>query len=123
MNQVPESHVPRRVHMARKSNLAEERLRERMSEARDVATELREKLEVAVREKPYMVAAASCAVGVGIGVLVGSKLTRFLAFAAVGGLVSDTIGGEIKRLARDVVRDVQERLDEVADEDEDGLIG
>lgn len=123
MNQVPESHVPRRVHMAHKSHLAEERLRERMSEARDIATELREKVEVAVREKPYMVAAASCAIGVGIGVLVGSKLTRFLAFAAVGGLLSDTIGGEVKRLARDVVRDFQERLDETADEDDGELLG
>ena len=37
-------------------------------------------------------------------------LTRFVLFTAVGALVSDALGGEIKRLASDYVGELQNRL-------------
>jgi len=42
----------------------------------------------------------------------GSKLTRFILFAAVGGIVSDALGGEIKRMAGEFMGELQNRLAE-----------
>ncbi len=50
------------------------------------------------------------AVGLGIGVLLGSKITRFILFTAVGTLLSDALGGEIKRIGKDFMEDLQDRL-------------
>lgn len=79
-------------------------------DARELIEKLRDKAVVAVQEQPYLVPVAACAVGVGIGVLLGSRLTRYLVFAAIGGLVSDTLGGEIKRLSHDFLEDLEHRF-------------
>lgn len=90
-------------------------LRERVEQVRDIVETVRDKAEVAIRDRPYLVPVAAGVVGLGIGVLIGSKLTRFVLFTAVGALLSDALGGEIKRLASEYVGDLQNRL---ADEDE-----
>jgi hypothetical protein len=95
-----------------------ERLRDRVEHVRDLVENVRDKAEVAFRDKPYLLPVAAGAVGLGIGVLLGSKLTRFILFAAVGTLVSDALGGEIRRLAGDFVGELQNRLDEGDDESE-----
>lgn len=91
-------------------------LRERVEQVRDIVEAVRDKAEVAIRDRPYLVPVAAGAVGLGIGVLLGSKLTRFVLFTAVGALLSDALGGEIKRLATEYIGELQNRL---ADESED----
>lgn len=85
-------------------------LRERVEQVRDIVENVRDKAEVAFRDRPYLVPVAAGAVGLGIGVLLGSKLTRFVLFTAVGALLSDALGGEIKRLASDYIGELQNRL-------------
>src|SRR5687768_764424 len=85
-------------------------LRQRVGQARDMVETVRDKAEVALRDKPYLLPVAAGAVGLGIGVLLGSKITRFILFTAVGTLLSDALGGEIKRIGKDFVADLQDRL-------------
>jgi tetrahydromethanopterin S-methyltransferase subunit F len=96
--------------MQARQNGAAESLKERVEHARDVVENIRDKAELALRDKPYLLPIAAGAVGLGIGVLLGSKLMRFIVFTAVGTLLSDTLGGEIKRISRDFMENLQERL-------------
>ena len=90
----------------------EHNLRQRVDQARDIVENVRDRAEIAFREKPYLLPVAAGAVGLGVGLLLGSRLTRFLAFAAVGTLVTDALGGEIKRIGKDFIEDLQTRLGE-----------
>jgi hypothetical protein len=87
-------------------------LRERVEHVRDIVENVRDKAEVAFRDRPYLVPVAAGAVGLGIGVLLGSRLTRFILFTAAGALLSDTLGGEIKRMAGEFMGEFQNRLAE-----------
>lgn len=93
-------------------------LRDRVEHVRDIVENVRDRAEVAFREKPYLVPAAAGAVGFGIGVLFGSKITRLLVITAVGTVLSDVLGGEVKRLAGDFVSEFQNRLGEGDDAEE-----
>jgi hypothetical protein len=97
---------------------ASTQLRERVEHVRDIVENVRDKAEVAFRDKPYLVPVAAGAVGLGIGVLLGSKLTRFILFTAVGTILSDALGGEIKRMAGDFIGEFQNRLGEGEGESE-----
>ncbi len=85
-------------------------LRHRVDQARDIVESVRDRAEIAFREKPYLLPVAAGAVGLGIGVLLGSRITRLILFTAVGTLLSDALGGEIKRISRDFMEDLQDRL-------------
>jgi hypothetical protein len=91
---------------------AAEGMRNRVEHVRDIVESVRDTAEVAFRDRPYLVPVAAGAVGLGIGLLLGSKLTRFMLCAAVGTLLTDTLGGEIKRMAGDFLSDFQKRLAE-----------
>lgn len=91
---------------------AGDQLRERVDQVRDMVENVRDKAEVAFRDRPYLVPVAAGAVGLGIGVLLGSKITRFILFTAVGTVLSDVLGGEIKRMAGDFIGEFQNRLGE-----------
>jgi hypothetical protein len=96
---------------SRRESGAGDGIRQRVEHARDIVETLRDKAEVAFREKPYLLPVTTGAVGFGLGLLLGSKVTRFLLFTAVGTLLSDALGGEIKRISRDFMDNLQERLD------------
>lgn len=98
---------------------ATEGLRERAEHVRDIVENVREKAEVAFRDKPYLVPVAAGAVGFGIGLLFGSKITRFILLAAVGTVLSDTIGGEVKRIAGDFIGEFKKQLNEGEGDDSD----
>jgi len=85
-------------------------LRDRVEHVRDIVENVRDQAEVVFRDKPYLVPVAAGAVGLGIGVLLGSKITRFILFTAVGTVLSDVLGSEIKRLAGDFVGEFKNRL-------------
>jgi hypothetical protein len=87
-------------------------IRERVEQARDMFENVKEKAEITFKEKPYLVPVTAGAVGFGIGLLFGSKLVRFVAFTAVGALVTDALGGEIKRISSDFMGDLKSRLAE-----------
>ena len=89
---------------------AGEAIRDRMEHVRDVVEDVRERAEVTFREKPYLVPVAAGAVGFGVGLLFGSKITRFLVLTAVGTVMSEVVGGEVKRLAGDFFSEFQNRL-------------
>ena len=91
---------------------AAEGLRDKVEHVRDIVENVRDQAEVAFRDKPYLVPVAAGAVGLGVGLLLGSKLTRFILFTAVGTNLSDTLGGEIKRMSKDFIEDLQDRLGE-----------
>jgi len=97
-------------------------LRDRVEHVRDIVENVRDRAEVAFRDKPYLVPVAAGAVGLGIGVLLGSKITRFILFTAVGTVVSDMLGGEIKRLAGDFMGEFQNRLG-AGEEQSEGIGG
>ncbi len=89
---------------------ARESLKERAARARDIVENVRDRAEDAFREKPYLAPVAAGALGLGIGLLLGSRLTRFILFTAVGTFVSETFGPEIKRLSRQLVGEIQRNL-------------
>lgn len=89
-----------------------EGLRDKVEHVRDIVENVRDQAEVAFRDKPYLVPVAAGAVGLGVGLLLGSKLTRFILFTAVGTILSDTLGGEIKRMAGEFMSEFQNRLGE-----------
>ncbi len=85
-------------------------LKDRAAHARDVLENVRDRAEETFREKPYLLPVAAGALGLGVGLLLGSKLTRFIVFTAVGTLVTETFGGEIRRLSRSLVGEFQKNL-------------
>lgn len=89
-----------------------EAVREQVEHVRDFALEMRDKAKVAFEEKPYLVPLAAGALGVGVGVLLGSKLTRFLVVTAVGTLLTDFVGTTVKRMGKDFLSELQLKLTE-----------
>jgi uncharacterized protein YcfJ len=103
-------HKPKKTQST--SSEAAEGLREKVEHVRDIVENVRDQAEVAFRDKPYLVPVVAGAVGFGVGLLFGSKLTRFIVLTAVGGIVSEVLGGEIKRMAGEFLGEFQNRLGE-----------
>ena len=96
-------------------------LREKVEHVRDIVENVRDRAEVAFRDKPYLVPVAAGALGLTVGVLLGSKITRFILFTAVGTIMSDVLGGQIKRFAGDFVSEFQNRLGEGEDDQKEAV--
>lgn len=87
-------------------------LEQRVDQVRDIVENVRDRAEIAFRDRPYLVPVAAGVLGLGIGVLLGSRITRFILFTAVGSILSDQLGGEIKRIGSSLVENLQRKLDE-----------
>ncbi len=98
---------------------AEDVLRERVEQARDMALDLRERAEMLLHERPYLLPVATGALGFGLGLLVGSKLTRVLLFTAAGAMLSDKVRGQVARIGRDFIRDIGVGMEDEAHHDEE----
>lgn len=97
-----------------------ESLRHGVDDLRHLVENVRDRAEIAFRDRPYLVPVAAGALGLGIGVLIGSKLTRFLVFTAIGTMLTESVGGELKRLSREFLADLQDRLSEEDQEEQAG---
>lgn len=94
-----------------KVETAEIALRERVEHARDIIEDLRDRAEMAFHERPYLLPVATGVVGLGVGVLIGSKLTRVLAMTAAGALLSETVRGQVAKIGRELMKDLGDKLE------------
>lgn len=97
---------------------AEMALRERVEHARDLIEDLRDRAEMAFHERPYLLPVATGVLGLGVGVLIGSKLTRVLALTAAGALLSESVRGQVAKISRELMNDISDKLEnEEVDDD------
>ncbi|MBX3229134.1 MAG: hypothetical protein KIT84_02275 [Labilithrix sp.] len=86
-------------------------LSERVAEARDLVEDLRDRAEMAIHERPYIVPVAAGAVGLGVGILIGSKLTRMIALGVAGALLSETVRTQLVTIGQELIKNVGDKLD------------
>ncbi len=104
--------------MEEKAEHAEVALRERVEHARDLVEDLRDRAEIAFHERPYLLPVATGVLGLGVGILIGSKLSRVLLYTAAGALLSESVRGQVVKISRDFIKELGEDLETEA-EDED----
>ncbi len=98
---------------------AEIALRERVSRARDLVEDLRDRAEMAFHERPYLLPVATGVLGLGVGILVGSKLSRIMLYTAAGALLNDRVRTQAVKIGRDLLHDLSARVDEEEDLEDD----
>lgn len=92
-------------------------LDQRIEQARDLIEDLRDRAEIALHERPYLLPVAAGAVGLGVGMLIGSRLSRMLVVGAAGALLSDSIRSQVVKISKDFIADLGDKLE--VDEEED----
>lgn len=80
-----------------------EAIQHRVEDVRDMVEDLRDRVELAFHERPYLLPVATGALGLGVGVLIGSKLSRMLFLAAAGAMLSDQVRGQFLQVSRQVI--------------------
>lgn len=92
-------------------------LQERVAQVSDIVEDVRDRVEMAIHERPYIVPVAAGALGLGVGVLIGSKLTRVIALGFAGALLNDAVRGQIVNMTKDFVKTLADKMDEESGED------
>jgi hypothetical protein len=82
-------------------------LQERVEQVRDLVDDLRDRAEIAFHERPYLLPVATGALGLGVGVLIGSKLSRLLLLTAAGAMLSDQFRAELIRASRRLLDEIR----------------
>lgn len=86
-------------------------LQERVAQVSDIVEDVRDRVEMAIHERPYIVPVAAGALGLGVGVLIGSKLTRVIALGVAGALLNDAVRGQLVNMTKDFVKGLSDKLD------------
>lgn len=92
-------------------------LEQRIEQARDLLEDLRDRAEIAMQERPYLLPVAAGAVGLGVGVLIGSRLSRMLVVGAAGALLSDSIRSQVVKMSKEFISDLGDKLEVDGEED------
>lgn len=92
-------------------------LQERVGQVSDIVEDVRDRVEMALHERPYLLPAAAGALGVGVGILIGSKLSRMLVLGAAGALLSDTVRTQALKIGKELIDNLSEQLDAGEEED------
>lgn len=91
-------------------------LQERVDHVRDIVEDIRDRAELAIHERPYLLPVATGVLGLGVGILVGSKLSRIMLLTAAGALMSDKVREQIARVSRDVIHELGSKFDDAEEE-------
>lgn len=86
-------------------------LKERIEHARDLVEDLRDRAEMAFHERPYLLPVATGVLGLGIGILIGSKLSRLIMLTAAGALLSETVRKELARVSRQFLQELGQNVE------------
>ena len=92
-------------------------LKERVGQVSDIVEDVRDRVEMALHERPYLLPAAAGALGVGVGILIGSKLSRMLVLGAAGALLSDTVRTQALKIGKELIDNLSEQMDAGEEED------
>ncbi|MFO0738933.1 MAG: hypothetical protein U0270_23765 [Labilithrix sp.] len=93
-------------------------LKQRVDQVSDIVEDVRDRVEMAIHERPYIVPAAAGALGLGVGILIGSKLSRMLVLGAAGALLSDTVRTQAIKLGKELINNLAAEVDETEDVEE-----
>jgi hypothetical protein len=93
-------------------------IKHRVEMVGDVASDIRDKVEMVLHERPYLLPAAAGALGLGVGVLIGSKLSRMLVLGAAGAMLSDTVRAQALKIGKELLHDLSESLEDSEDIEE-----
>lgn len=93
-------------------------LKQRVDQVSDIVEDVRDRVEMAIHERPYIVPAAAGALGLGVGILIGSKLSRMLVLGAAGALLSDTVRTQAIKLGEELINNLAAEVDETEDVEE-----
>jgi ElaB/YqjD/DUF883 family membrane-anchored ribosome-binding protein len=93
-------------------------LKQRVDQVSDIVEDVRDRVEMAIHDRPYLVPAAAGALGLGVGILIGSKLSRMLVLGAAGALLSETVRTQVLKAGKQILNNLAEDLDESEDVEE-----
>jgi ElaB/YqjD/DUF883 family membrane-anchored ribosome-binding protein len=93
-------------------------LKQRVDQVSDIVEDVRDRVEMAIHERPYLVPAAAGALGLGGGILNGSKLSRMLVHGAAGALLRDTVRTQVLKAGKQILSNLSEEIDETEDVEE-----
>jgi ElaB/YqjD/DUF883 family membrane-anchored ribosome-binding protein len=86
-------------------------IEERIAHARDLVEDLRDRAKMAFHERPYLLPVATAVLGLGIGILIGSKLSRLIMLTAAGALLSETVRKELARVSRQFLQELGQNVE------------
>jgi len=86
-------------------------IKQRVEQVGDVVEDIRDKVEMVLHERPYLLPAAAGALGLGVGVLIGSKLSRMLVLGAAGAMLSDTVRAQAIKFGKELFNNLSESLE------------
>lgn len=94
-------------------------LKQRVDQVSDIVEDVRDRVEMAIHERPYLVPAAAGALGLGVGILIGSKLSRMLVLGAAGALMSDTVRTQALKIGKELLSNLSEQMSEGSEDVEE----
>jgi ElaB/YqjD/DUF883 family membrane-anchored ribosome-binding protein len=93
----------------------------RVEQVRELVDDIRDRAEMIFHEKPYLLPVATGAVGLGVGILIGSRLSRVLFFTAAGAMLSDTIRHRLITISKEFLQDLDGGMSQQPSDDAEDI--